>query len=101
LLLEHQGVVKRVKMVRRVAWLKYFNTITRAGQWIPISQKLTGWDSIDWFGDSLSINTNGDTIAIGTGYGIYVEVFHLKNEKWEQFVDAISCHKGTETCSGP
>jgi len=46
--------------------LRNMQTTQQGEQWIQIGQTLIGQTPGDWFGQSLSINANGDTIAIGT-----------------------------------
>jgi len=70
--------------------LRNMQTTQQGGKWIPIGQKLIGQDPHDLFGSSLSINANGDTIAIGTSNVTYVKIFHFKNEEWKQLGDTLT-----------
>jgi len=64
--------------------LRNMQNTQQGEQWIPIGQKLIGQAPNDWFGYSLSVNANGDTVAVGAYNGNYVKVFHVKNEEWNQ-----------------
>jgi len=59
-------------------------SIQDKGEWIQIGKKLLGGASGDYFGWSLSINKEGNTLAVGT-YGdanYYAQVFNLENNEW-------------------
>jgi len=43
----------------------------------------------DAFGYSLSINKKGNTLAVGTWLGNYVQVYNLKNNKWYQLGNTL------------
>jgi len=70
--------------------LRNMQTTHQGGQWIPIGQSLIGHALLDKFGGSLSINANGDTIAIGTWGRNYVKVFHFKDNEWKQLGDTLT-----------
>jgi len=70
--------------------LRNMQTSQQEGQWIQIGQTLIGQAPDDYFGGSLSINANGDTIAIGSWLGYYVKVFHFKDEEWKQLGDTLT-----------
>jgi len=75
---------RRIMQETQAKWNE--QSIQDKGEWIQVGQKLIGAASDDWFGFSLSINKEGNTLAVGT-YGdtnYYAQVFNLKNNKWYQ-----------------
>ncbi len=65
--------------------------------WLQIGSDITGEAEFDEFGFSISLNKEGDRLAVGAignfGYGInqagYVEVFERVDEEWSQLGERI------------
>jgi len=66
-------------------------SIQDKGEWIQVGKKILGGTSKDWFGNSLSINKKGNTLAVGTyaETNYYAEVYNLENNELYQLGNTL------------
>jgi|GEM_PF-3485262 len=100
-------------IVAVAAAFKTVNSHTEAGQvrvfknisgaWTQIGQNLNGASAYDHFGSSLSLNSNGDILAIGITnphaggiYGGVVKVFRYASGSWTQIGNDIIRENSTD-----
>ncbi|KAL3811575.1 hypothetical protein ACHAXA_006860 [Cyclostephanos tholiformis] len=57
--------------------------------WEPLGQSIDGDNEYDWFGWSVSLTPDGNTLAIGAHGGNYVKVFSLSSGTWNQFGQGV------------
>lgn len=66
------------------------------GNWVQLGERIKGIEIDDWFGESISLNTNGNVLAIGgpkfNGSGVergYVQIYSFTNGDWKQIGNKI------------
>ncbi|MFO7790474.1 MAG: T9SS type A sorting domain-containing protein [Bacteroidota bacterium] len=71
-------------------------TITQAQTWTQIGNDIDGEAANDFFGNSVSLNSNGSTVAIGAPYNSgnednagHVRIYQNQNGTWEQIGNDI------------
>ncbi|KAL3808546.1 hypothetical protein ACHAXA_011801 [Cyclostephanos tholiformis] len=57
--------------------------------WQRLGQSIDGDNADDWFGMSVSLTPDGNTLAIGAYGGDYVKVFSLSSGTWNQFGQGV------------
>ncbi len=92
---------KTVNSYTEAGQVKIFKNLS--GTWTQIGQNLNGTSSYDHFGSSLSLNANGDIIAIGITnshaggiYGGIVKVFQYISGSWTQIGNDIIRENSTD-----
>jgi len=88
--------------------VKVYKYNSSAGEWEILGDTLKGGDGSSWFGKSVSLNRDGNILAVGdsraNNYKGRVSVFELNNGVWELLgsnIDADGGQMGTSVALSP